>query len=93
MTNQLQNYEQLIAQLTPDVYQNFKRALELGKWPDGSKVSDEQKNHCMSAVIAYEQLHVEETQRVGYIDKGPKAEGEVCSDKPEVDAINPLKWT
>ncbi|MCR8924247.1 YeaC family protein [Dasania sp. GY-MA-18] len=92
MTKQTMGYDELIAQLTPDVYQNFKRAIELGKWPDGTIVSDEQKAHCMAAVIAYEQKHVSAEQRVGYIDRGSKAEGELCDDQPDPAAASPLKW-
>lgn len=93
MTKQTIGYEQLIAQLTPEMYQNFKRAIEVGKWPDGQLVSDQQKAHCMAAVIAYEQDHVSEEQRVGYIDRGPKAAGEICDDEPDSNTTNPLKWT
>jgi uncharacterized protein YeaC (DUF1315 family) len=28
-------YNQLIAQLTPEVYLRLKTAIETGKWPDG----------------------------------------------------------
>ncbi|MGK0442465.1 MAG: hypothetical protein ACJA0N_002276 [Pseudohongiellaceae bacterium] len=87
------DYEQVIAQLNPDIYQNFKRAIEVGKWPDGRVVSKEQRANCMAAAIAYEQKFVPEEQRIGYIDKGSKAEGEICDDKPDPAAINPLKWT
>ena len=87
------DYDQVIAQLNPEIYQNFKRAIEIGKWPDGRVVSDEQKAHCMAAVIAYEQKFVSEDERTGYIDRGSKAEGEMCDDQPDPNAENPLKWT
>ena len=41
-------YEELIKRLDPAVYQSLKRALELGKWPDGRKLSDEQRSICMA---------------------------------------------
>lgn len=71
-------YEELIKRLDPAVYQSLKRALELGKWPDGRKLSDEQRSICMEAVIYYEDHHqVPQEERVGYLDRGKKA-GTAC---------------
>lgn len=79
------NYQQLIASLTPDIHASFKRAIEIGRWPDGRRLSDEQRALCMEAVIAYETAHIGETERVGYIDRGKKAEGEVCDSHEHAD--------
>lgn len=65
-------YQDLVEQITPELYASFKRALELGRWPDGRELTAEQRTHCMDAVIAYDQLHHSEDQRVGYIDRGRK---------------------
>ena len=65
-------YQDLLKQLSPEVYTRFKRALELGRWPDGQPLTDDQRQHCMQAVIAYDQIHLSEEQRVGYIDRGRK---------------------
>ncbi len=63
-------YEQLLERLDPHVYQNLKHSLQLGKWPDGRALTDEQKEICMEAVIWYEEKHnVPADQRVGYIDR------------------------
>lgn len=63
-------YEELIERLDPAVYQNLRRAIELGKWPDGRRVTDEQRRTCLEAVIHYEQTHnVPEADRVGYIER------------------------
>lgn len=62
-------YEQLIENMTPDIYQSLKRAIELGKWPTGQKLSDEQRDICMRAVIVYDQKHLPEDQRTGFIDR------------------------
>ena len=86
------DYDEVIAQLTPEIYQNFKRAVEIGKWPDGRVVTPEQKEHCMTAVIAYEQKFVAEQERTGFIDRGSKEEGEMCDDKPDPNSETPLKW-
>lgn len=63
-------YEELIERLDPAVYQSLRRAVELGKWPDGRKVSDEQRKICLEAVIYYEKTHdIPESERVGYIER------------------------
>lgn len=61
---------QLIKSLTPDIYANLKQALELGRWPNGKKLSSEQKELCMEAVLRYELEHnVPQNQRVGYLEE------------------------
>ncbi len=68
-------YDELIERLDPAVYQSLKRAIELGKWPDGRAVSAEQRATCMEAVIYYENRHrVPDEERVGYIDRSRKKE-------------------
>lgn len=80
-------YEELIKRLDPAVYQSLKRALELGKWPDGRKLSDEQRSICMEAVIYYEDHHqIPVEERVGYLDRGEKA-GTACD--PSVARTTP----
>lgn len=72
--------EHLISCITPEIYENLKEAIELGRWKDGRKLTQEQLESSMTAVIAYEAKHLEEAQRTGYIDRGRKAKGETCSD-------------
>lgn len=72
-------YQQLIESLTPEVYEKLRIAVEIGKWPDGRRLSPEQRQECMQALIAWGELNLPEEQRVGYIDRGHKA-GDVCDD-------------
>ena len=44
-------YEELIERLDPTVYRNLKRAIELGKWPDGRALTREQRAISLEAVI------------------------------------------
>ena len=67
------NYEDLVRQITPELYATFKRSLELGRWPDGREMTAAQREHCLRAVIAYDQMNTPETERVGYIDRGRRA--------------------
>lgn len=86
------DFQQLIDGITPDIYRNLKRAVEIGKWPDGRALTAEQRELSMQAVIAYELQHVPEQERTGFIDRGTKAEGEVCDDEPAADAEQIVRW-
>jgi GlpG protein len=77
------DYQQLLTQLSPELVATFKRSLELGRWPDGSPMSEEQREHTLRAVIAYESMHLPEEERVGYIDR---------SKKPADSGEKPLRW-
>lgn len=72
--------EKLIEAMTPEVYQNLKTAIELGKWENGIKLSRQQLDSSLQAVIAYDNKHFKEEQRIGFIHKGSK-QGSSC-DKP-----------
>jgi uncharacterized protein len=87
-------FKQLIDEITPEIYRNLKRAIEIGKWPDGRALTSEQRELSMQALIAYEAQHVDECERSGFIDRGSKAEGEVCADDhaTEEKGEQPLKW-
>lgn len=84
-------FQELIKTITPEIYDNLKLAIEIGKWPDGRALTSEQRELCLQAVIAYEAQHVPAHERTGYIDRGSKAEGEVCGDDRHNDAQE-LQW-
>lgn len=76
------DYQQLIETMSPEIYQSFIRALELGKWPDGKPLTREQRQNTLQAVIAWGETHLSERERVGFIDKKHKA-GDSCDDPQE----------
>ncbi|WP_028239321.1 YeaC family protein [Stutzerimonas azotifigens] len=59
-----------IRNITPEIYQNLKQAVELGKWGDGRKLTAEQKALCLQAMIAWETENLPEEERTGYM--GPQ---------------------
>ena len=61
-----QSIEQLIAEMTPEIYANLKSAIELSKWNDGSRLNAEQLESCMQAVILYESKNIPYQQRTGF---------------------------
>ncbi|WP_179957581.1 YeaC family protein [Exilibacterium tricleocarpae] len=86
------DFNELLDTLTPEVYANLKRAVELGKWPDGRPLTREQRQLSLQAVIAYEVKHLPEHERSGYIP--PKTHSH-CGGSGELagpDAEQPLNW-
>ena len=75
--------------LTPEVVGNLRKAIELGKWPDGKRLTREQLETSLQAVIAWESKHLPEAERSGYIEKKEK-EGEGC-DTPHPEH-QPVKF-
>jgi hypothetical protein len=72
--------DELISKMTPAVHENLRRAVELGKWNDGTPLTQQQKEHSLEAVIAYEKKHLSEQDKVGYIDRGKKTKTDTCDD-------------
>lgn len=85
------DFNQLIASVNAETYEQLKRSVELGKWTDGKKLSREQRELCLQAVIAWETNNLPEEERSGYIP--PKKHSHCGGDgdvaEPEEHA---LKW-
>ena len=54
------NLEQMLASITPEVYENLKYAVETGKWQNGDKLTEKQRADSLQLVLAY-QSKVEQT--------------------------------
>eukprot|EP01030_Chromulinospumella_sphaerica_P026875 gene26875-27101_t len=57
----------MIENITPDIYQSLKLAVEIGKWADGRKLTAEQRELSLQAMIAWELQNLPEDQRTGYM--------------------------
>ncbi len=92
MNLQAGSFQELLDSLTPDIYENLKRAIELGKFPDGRVLNQEQRELCMQAVIAYEDKHMSAEERTGYVP--PKAQSAPKCDTKEEDpnVETAIKW-
>ena len=86
------DYKQLIESMTPDVYERLKTAVELGKWPNGDRLTAEQRQTCLQAVIAYDQRHKLEEERVGFIHTKKHDHCGGNGDVADSDDPKPLKW-
>ncbi len=64
----MSTFAQMIENITPEIYESLKTAVELGKWSDGRKLTTEQKELSLQAVIAWEMQNLPEEQRTGYMN-------------------------
>ncbi|WP_196138146.1 DUF1315 family protein [Aliikangiella sp. G2MR2-5] len=48
------NYQQTVSNLTPEMISKLKTAIELGKWESGEKLTSEQVESAMQAVMLWE---------------------------------------
>lgn len=69
MNDKPQSFDQLLAAVTPEIHQQLRTAIELGKWPNGDRLTEAQREDSLQLVIAWEARHLPETERVGYIDR------------------------
>jgi len=83
----MSDFKQTAQSLTPEIYASFKTAIELGKWPDGRVLSNEQRNIVMEAIIHYESQHVAETERTGVIADSCKSKSAEAIDSVDKIAI------
>lgn len=83
----MDEFKNIVANLTPNIYQRLKKAVELGKWPDGRLLSEEQKEISLQAVIAYEiKQNLPESERIGYIEGGTSCGGPAGKQSAAVNA-------
>ncbi len=77
------NYNEVLERLDPQVYRSLKHSLQLGKWPDGRALTEQQKEICMEAIIHYERTHnIPEEERVGYIERDSGCGGKDDGSEP-----------
>jgi uncharacterized protein YeaC (DUF1315 family) len=69
LQNKPETFEALLAGMTPEIHQSLKLAVELGKWPSGERLTQEQLELCLQAVIAWDIRNLPESERVAYIDR------------------------
>ena len=75
----------MLEALTPEIVDKLRLAVEIGKWPGGERLTREQRETCMQAVLAWEVKNLPEQERTGYIHRGTKQDGEVCASDDKHD--------
>jgi uncharacterized protein YeaC (DUF1315 family) len=78
------NYRETIEGMPRETYDRLRQAVELGRWPDGRALAPEQRENALQAVIAWGEMHLPPEERVGFLDRGRKADA--CAD----DGVQPL---
>ena len=79
------NKETILATLTPELVDKFRLAIEIGKWDDGRRLTSEQRETCMQAVMIWEHEHLAPSERTGYIHKPIKNDGTVVGEECDVE--------
>lgn len=54
----------IVEAMTPDIYQRLATAVEIGKWPDGVALTEEQKEHCMQLVMLWQSQNNHQPQHM-----------------------------
>jgi len=90
--------EQLINAITPEAYERLLFAVETGKWPEGTLLSQEQRDSCMQAVMLYQSKHNADAQHMtvakgGEISFKSKAElkKQFQQGQDDIVRVNPNK--
>lgn len=55
---------ELVASMTPEVYQRLATAVETGKWPDGVALTPEQKENSIQLVMLWQARHNTDAQHM-----------------------------
>ncbi|WP_299996376.1 DUF1315 family protein [uncultured Cedecea sp.] len=60
----MNDLDEMLAAMTPEIYQRLATAVELGKWPDGVALTPEQKENSLQLVMLWQSRHNSEAQHM-----------------------------
>lgn len=80
--------DQLIASMTPDIRAKLTRAVELGKWPDGVRLSDEQRETIMEALMLWQARYEPHNGEAYTIDDSGEMRFLCDSEKERLEAAH-----
>jgi uncharacterized protein YeaC (DUF1315 family) len=63
------SFSELIERITPEMYADLRRAVELGRFPDGHRLSREQQADLLHTLLAWEQKNLPEHLRTGAMEQ------------------------
>ena len=81
-----------LKKMTPAIHQSLKLALELGKWPDGRVMTQDERDASLQAVIAYEYENLPESERVGYMPAKCKSDIKASIDDVSAEEATILRF-
>ncbi|MBV7260663.1 DUF1315 family protein [Photobacterium sp. 2_MG-2023] len=85
--------QQILAAMTPEVYQKLLAAAETGKWADGTPLTEAQKESTMQAVMLYQSRHNTEAEHMTVAAGGEirfKSKSELKRDFAIEDSETPV---
>ncbi|MEJ4044428.1 YeaC family protein [Erwinia sp. SLM-02] len=62
--------DEIIAGMTPDIYQRLATAVETGKWADGVALTPEQKENSLQLVLLWQAKHNDDPQHMSVAKGG-----------------------
>lgn len=62
--------DEMIAGMTPEVYQRLVTAVEIGKWADGVALTPEQKEHSLQLVLLWQARNNDNPQHMSVAKGG-----------------------
>lgn len=79
------NKQDILNSLTPNIVAKFRSAIEIGKWDNGVRLTDEQRQTCMQAVMVWEHEYLPIEERTGYIQKPKDDLGNTVGEDCDVE--------
>ncbi len=58
------NIEALVSAMPREVYERLKAAVETGKWPDGTPLTEEQRESSLQTIMLYQSKHLDSDQHM-----------------------------
>ncbi len=64
------HYDDVLKAMSPAIYERMKSAVETGRWPDGQKLTDAQKENAMELVMVYQAKRLDQTDHFSVNSQG-----------------------
>lgn len=64
------HYDDVLRAMTPEIYERMLSAVETGRWPDGQKLTDEQKENAMQLVMVYQAKRLDQSDHFSVNNQG-----------------------
>ena len=83
-----QSLSELITGITQDIYFELRSAVELRKFGDGTRLTQEQLDNCLQLMILYEEQLLPQRQRTGFnLPNNCKAKEVVSFQRVELQSL------
>lgn len=79
------NKHDILNSLNPEIINKFRTAIEIGRWENGTRLTDEQRQTCMQAVMIWEHECLPIHERTGYIEKPKDDKGDIIGEACDVE--------